>query len=850
MKKHACEPKADNAGFPSTERPPSSYALSSCALARLAAAAVVAGLAFAFGTASAADTAVPSVTVTAPAASAVVRGTAVTVSASATDNVGVVGVQFYVDGVKLRAEDTFAPYRVTWSTTQTASGTHVLTASGRDAAGNVGTSPPVTVTVDNVAPTGTIVINNAAAATNTRTVTLGLAASDAHSGVTQMRFSNTGTSYSTAEPFAPTKSWTLSTGSGTKNVFVQFRDTAGNWSAGFSDSIVLDTTAPALSAVAASAVTTASATITWTSGEPATSRVEYGPTTAYGSTSALDAALLTAHSQTLAGLGAGTTYNFRVRSRDAAGNEAIGASATFRTLTVPDNEKPSVPTGLTGSAASSSRVNLSWIASTDNIGVAGYQVFRDQTQVGTSAGVSYADSGLAPETPYTYTVAAYDAAGNVSGLSLPFAVTTPPAPPGPFPQLSADGSHVVDRNNGDAPFFFNGEAAWSLFAELSREDTELYLADRQQKGFNFILANLIEHEFATNVPANFYNAQPFTTKGNFATPNEAYFAHADWIIANAASKGQVILLAPLYLGSGCGGQGWCAEVSSNSNANMRAYGRYLGNRYKDSPNIVWVIGGDTNPTGVAGKLREFIAGLKEFDTVHLMTAHNARGQAAVDPWPNETWLDLNNIYTSGPDAAEALRNYNRTPFKPFFLIEAEYESGSNGGAALRAQAYYTVLSGGYQGHVFGNCPIWAFGARVSAFCGSTNWKSVLNSPGSRTLGLVGKLFASRPFEKLVPDQDHTVVTAGFSNNAAITARADDGSTVISYMQSGHSVTVNMTKVSGTSANAWWFNPQTGAATAAGTGLATTGSRSFAAPSGADWVLVLDDATLGLPGPGN
>jgi hypothetical protein len=424
------------------------------------------------------------------------------------------------------------------------------------------------------------------------------------------------------------------------------------------------------------------------------------------------------------------------------------------------------------------------------------------------------------------------------------------APPkGPAPRLSLDGATVVDGKDNNRPFFFNGDTAWSLIAELSRENAELYLADRQRKGFNVLLVNLIEHEFARRAPANFYGAQPFTTAGNFATPNEAYFAHADWVIANAASKGQVVLLAPLYLGSGCGSQGWCAEVNENSAANLRSYGRYLGKRYRDFPNIIWVIGGDLDPAPGAAKLRELVAGIKEFDTAHLMTAHNARSQAAVDPWPREPWLDLNNIYTSGPDAAAALRQYNRRPFKPFFLIEAEYESVSGGAAALRAQAYVTVLSGGYQGHVFGNCPIWAFGARVSAFCSSTDWKSQLNSEGSRTLALVGKLFRSRAFHKLTPDQDHTVVTAGFANSAAFTARANDGSSVIAYLPAGHGVTVNMTKVSGSSANAWWFDPRTGTVASAGSALPTTGTRTFAPPTGGDWVLVLDDASLNLGAPG-
>jgi hypothetical protein len=87
-----------------------------------------------------------------------------------------------------------------------------------------------------------------------------------------------------------------------------------------------DTTAPAISGVAANG-----ATITWSTNERATSRVEYGTTTAYGSSTTTDATLTTSHSQTLSGLAAGTVYHYRVRSTDAAGNTATSPDATFTT---------------------------------------------------------------------------------------------------------------------------------------------------------------------------------------------------------------------------------------------------------------------------------------------------------------------------------------------------------------------------------------------------------------------------------------------------------------------------------------------------------------------------------------
>lgn len=374
------------------------------------------------GTAPPSDTTPPSVSLTPPAA--IVAGT-VNLAATASDNVGVAGVKFLLDGNTLiGVEDTTSPYGVSWNTTTASNGAHSLTAQARDAASNVTTSTPVVVTVDNQAPTGTVVINGGAAATNTTAVTLTLSASDAVTSVTQMRFSNNGSSYSTAEAFAPTKAWTLSNGAGTKTVSVQFMDAAGNWSAAFTDTITIDQTAPTISAQSATNLTGSTAQINWTTNEAATSRVEYGLTTSYGSSTTLDPALVTAHSVALSGLAPNTTYNYRVRSIDAAGNERIGTNGTFATAAVADTTPPSAPTGLTATAVSSTQINLSWTASTDNVAVTGYQIFRAGSQIGTSTTTTFNNTGLSPNTTYSYTVRAVDAAGNPSTQSQPASTTT------------------------------------------------------------------------------------------------------------------------------------------------------------------------------------------------------------------------------------------------------------------------------------------------------------------------------------------------------------------------------------------------------------------------------------------
>src|SRR6266851_5037901 len=131
------------------------------------------------------------------------------------------------------------------------------------------------------------------------------------------------------------------------------------------------------------------------------------------------------------GLSPGVTYSYSVAARDAAGNRSHASpNAKF---TIADTTPPTTPTGLTAAVAGSTGANLSWSASTDNVAVTGYVVRRNGVQVATPATTSFADTGLSAATTYSYTVAARDAAGNVSAnsasASITIADTTPPTTP-------------------------------------------------------------------------------------------------------------------------------------------------------------------------------------------------------------------------------------------------------------------------------------------------------------------------------------------------------------------------------------------------------------------------------------
>ncbi|MCG3113116.1 MAG: DNRLRE domain-containing protein [Candidatus Manganitrophus sp. SB1] len=185
-----------------------------------------------------------------------------------------------------------------------------------------------------------------------------------------------------------------------------------------------DTTAPVISGILAGSITANGALISWSTNEPADTQVEYGTTTAYGTSTPIVSTLVTAHSQVLTGLNPATTYQYRVKSKDAAGNLAASGNGTFTTAPLPDTTAPSVPQGVAASILSAIQINLSWSASTDNVGVAGYRVYRNGVQVGTTATPGYSDTGLLAATLYSYRVAAYDAAGNVSAQSSAINATT------------------------------------------------------------------------------------------------------------------------------------------------------------------------------------------------------------------------------------------------------------------------------------------------------------------------------------------------------------------------------------------------------------------------------------------
>lgn len=422
-----------------------------------------------------------------------------------------------------------------------------------------------------------------------------------------------------------------------------------------------------------------------------------------------------------------------------------------------------------------------------------------------------------------------------------------------FPLKVESGKRYLEDASG-RPFLITGDSAWSLIAQLTREDADRYLRDRKERGFNTILVNLIEHRFASNAPANIYGDKPFLIDGDYSTPNEAYFRHADWVLRRACDLGLLVLLAPSYTGYGGKQEGWYQEMTSNGATRLRAYGRFLGTRYQGFDNILWVQAGDYDPPD-KNLVRAIAEGIEEFDKNALTTAHGAPEGSALGYWRNEPWLNVNNIYVGEHIYAEALRQFAHPSAMPFFLIESIYENEHDSSEdLLRAQAYESLLSGA-SGQVFGNNPIWHFDG-PGLYETDMTWQQALGGPGSQSMTYLSQLFGSIPWWNLVPDTDHSVLADGevylwtrvwayFRPLKHISAASSrDGSLALIYIPDGRAVTLDLQGLAGPQVSAQWFDPAAGTYTAVeGSPFAKLKSLTLTPPSSntagfKDWVLLL------------
>jgi hypothetical protein len=356
------------------------------------------------------------------------------------------------------------------------------------------------------------------------------------------------------------------------------------------------------------------------------------------------------------------------------------------------------------------------------------------------------------------------------------------------------------------------------------------------------------------VSADRNGESPFVTgDDDWSMPNEAYWARVDVILDKLEARGLLALVTPAYLGYLCYylDQGWCDVMSSQPVERMSDFGTFLGRRYRSQGNIIWIAGGDANPLGYEG-MDERVDALMSAITAaeagrHLITGHGDRGVSAYEQFGAHSWLSINSAYDgeSCPDdtmVAQIEAEHARSPVLPLLSIEQRFDAEGADAVCLADQFLWAAL-GGAVGHVYGNRYTWTFSAGWDGDAG-------ISSPGARVHTNSAKLIRSRRYWQFVPDDSHEVVIAGYGSGVATvaTSRVSTGETVMAYVPvEGTRITVDMSRLSGFRATAYWYDPETGEATYSGN-YPTQGALEFVSPGDAR-VLVLDDASRGFPTPG-
>jgi hypothetical protein len=280
------------------------------------------------------DQTAPTVSVTAPTASAFVGGSSVALSSTATDNVAVAGVQFKVDGTNVGAEDTVSPYTVNWDTSAATNASHSVTAVARDAAGNTTTSSAVSVTVDNAAPTVSITSPTGGSIVN-GTVTVNSTATDntGGSGISKVEFYVDGTlsSTDTTSPYSFAWNTTPLTFGSAHTLSAKAYDNVATPNTTTSATVnvtVNDTTPPSIPTnFRATTTLPTSITLAWTASTDNVAVTGYQ--IRRGGTLITTTASLT---YTDTGLTPATAYSYTITALDAANNAST--AATLNTSTV------------------------------------------------------------------------------------------------------------------------------------------------------------------------------------------------------------------------------------------------------------------------------------------------------------------------------------------------------------------------------------------------------------------------------------------------------------------------------------------------------------------------------------
>lgn len=420
------------------------------------------------------------------------------------------------------------------------------------------------------------------------------------------------------------------------------------------------------------------------------------------------------------------------------------------------------------------------------------------------------------------------------------------------------------------PFFWLADTAWELLHRCDREEATMYLKKRKSQGFNVIQTVTLAELDGLHTP-NPYGQTPLFNDDP-TTPNPAYFEHVDYIIDKAAELDMYVALLPTW-GDKLNTKSWGIGPEIFTVKNARSYGQWIGNRYKDRNNILWIIGGDRTPREDSDDVKiwkEMAEGIVESvggNDNALMSYHpQPHHPGGSSTWfHNDQWLDFN-MHQTGHCPINSYKNiahdYNLTPTKPVIDGEPLYEDhpicfkakeyGYSMARDIRRIMYWNVFAGAF-GQTYGCHNVWQmYTTDRKGINGPLRpWTESLDLPMANQVGHLKNLMLSRPFLTRIPDQSIIAEIQDDTNGYVIATRDEKGTYAMIYFPTGKQTHLNLDGLKGDLFKSWWYDPRTGNAYR-GEDLNDTVQVTIKPPTqgpGNDWVLVIDAEDSQYPMPG-
>ncbi len=412
------------------------------------------------------------------------------------------------------------------------------------------------------------------------------------------------------------------------------------------------------------------------------------------------------------------------------------------------------------------------------------------------------------------------------------------------------------------PFFWMADTAWELFHRLDEKEAEFYLDKRHEQGFNVIHAVVLAELDGIHTP-NANGDLPFSNLETWEY-NEAYFSHVDLVLDLALERDLHVALLPTW-GDKLFKNTWGIGPEIFTPEKAYSYGKWIGNRYRNRKNLIWVLGGDRNPRENSDDIKvwnQMAKGILESQNPEnkiLITFHPqpmAPGGSSV--WFHQAeWLDFNMHQTGHcpnyPSYSRISYDYGLTPTKPTIDGEPMYEEhpkcfnakelGYSEAADIRRIMYWNVFAGG-AGQTYGCHAVWQMYDLDKEPVNATlkPWHQSLDLEVANQVRHLKNLMLSRPYFSRIPDQGLLTSAQEEDDSFVAASRDRNGAYAFFYFPDGKRTALNLTSLKGSSFRVTWFDPRTGVKIPESQAIPKGDRIEITPPSsgrGNDWVLILD-----------